>query len=235
LLSYLRRIAVYQVLGTEGDAVEDDEAIKSLARRISAEDCQLYYQIGVIGRRDLPLAPDPQIGFEMVLLRMLAFTPAQVRGAAAPAPEDAPTASAAPATASQAPSASPVTAPSAEEWPELIEELRLTGLVRELALNCAFVEYRDRVLSLSVAPQFERLHNKKSEQRLQEALRGRYGAGLRLRIQASAEALHSSPSAQSAAQERARQRQAELLIESDDTVRALRETFGARVEDVSIR
>ena len=48
----------------------------SLAERLSAQDCQLFYQVGLLARRDLPLAPDPQAGFEMSLLRMLAFRPA---------------------------------------------------------------------------------------------------------------------------------------------------------------
>src|SRR5690606_31520279 len=39
------------------------------------EDVQLFYQTALLGRRDLPLAPDPRAGFEMVLLRMLAFKP----------------------------------------------------------------------------------------------------------------------------------------------------------------
>ena len=43
---------------------------------LPAEDVQFYYQMGLIGRRDLPLAPEPRGGFEMVLLRMLAFRPA---------------------------------------------------------------------------------------------------------------------------------------------------------------
>jgi DNA polymerase-3 subunit gamma/tau len=55
---------------------EDAELILGIARRASAEDLQLFYQIGLIGQRDLPLAPDARSGFEMVLLRMLAFRPA---------------------------------------------------------------------------------------------------------------------------------------------------------------
>ena len=46
-----------------------------LAAAIDAEDLQLYYQIGLIGKRDLAHAPDPRTGFEMVMLRMLAFRP----------------------------------------------------------------------------------------------------------------------------------------------------------------
>ena len=40
-----------------------------------AEDVQLYYQVGLVGKKDLPLAPDPRSGFEMAMLRMLAFSP----------------------------------------------------------------------------------------------------------------------------------------------------------------
>jgi DNA polymerase-3 subunit gamma/tau len=47
----------------------------AIAADLSREDVQLYYQIGLIGQRDLALAPDPRTGFEMVMLRMLAFVP----------------------------------------------------------------------------------------------------------------------------------------------------------------
>jgi DNA polymerase-3 subunit gamma/tau len=76
LLGVLKQIAVAQ---TVPDAPLDDELadwVRTIAASVAAEDIQLYYQIGLIGRRDLPLAPDPRTGFEMVLLRMLAFQPA---------------------------------------------------------------------------------------------------------------------------------------------------------------
>jgi DNA polymerase-3 subunit gamma/tau len=52
------------------------ETLLRLSEEVSAEDLQLFYQIALIGRRDLPLSPDPRSGFEMILLRMLAFRPA---------------------------------------------------------------------------------------------------------------------------------------------------------------
>ncbi len=58
--------------------LKTDAAIKELAAQFSAEQVQLYYQIGLIGKRDLPLAPTPQTGFEMVMLRMLAFAPEEM-------------------------------------------------------------------------------------------------------------------------------------------------------------
>ncbi len=54
----------------------------SSRRRIGAEDVQLYYQTAILGRRDLALAPDPRSGFEMTLVRMLAFRPAGSGGIA---------------------------------------------------------------------------------------------------------------------------------------------------------
>ena len=42
------------------------------------EDAQLFYQVGLNGKRDLPLSPDPRQGFEMILLRMIAFRPSLV-------------------------------------------------------------------------------------------------------------------------------------------------------------
>ncbi len=76
LLSILQRIAICQIL--EGDDAEQEQMIKELSQRISKEDVQLYYQVGIMGRKDLPVAPDPRTGFEMTLIRMLAFRPAAV-------------------------------------------------------------------------------------------------------------------------------------------------------------
>jgi DNA polymerase-3 subunit gamma/tau len=57
---------------------DDADRILALAESVSQEDIQLFYQIGLIGQRDLPLAPDLRCGFEMVMLRMLAFRPTTV-------------------------------------------------------------------------------------------------------------------------------------------------------------
>ncbi len=76
LLSIFQRIAICQIV--DSDDIEQDETINALSQRISKEDVQLYYQIGVMGRKDLPVAPDPRTGFEMTLIRMLAFRPAAV-------------------------------------------------------------------------------------------------------------------------------------------------------------
>jgi DNA polymerase-3 subunit gamma/tau len=77
LASLLVRVATKQVV-SEYDSEElfAPELIEKLAKAMSPEDAQLFYQTAITGRRDLHLAPEPRLGFEMTLLRMLVFKPA---------------------------------------------------------------------------------------------------------------------------------------------------------------
>ena len=85
MLNVLHRVAIAQALPEAVDNGQGDrERVLALASALPAEDVQFYYQMGLIGRRDLPLAPDPRGGFEMVLLRMLAFRPADTDDAPKP-------------------------------------------------------------------------------------------------------------------------------------------------------
>ncbi|MCJ8167895.1 DNA polymerase III subunit gamma/tau [Atopomonas sediminilitoris] len=85
ILNVLHRVAVAQLLPDAVDnAYGDREQVLAMAQHLPAEDVQFYYQVALLGRRDLPLAPDARAGFEMVMLRMLAFRPAQ--SAEAPPP-----------------------------------------------------------------------------------------------------------------------------------------------------
>ncbi|MET1077778.1 MAG: DNA polymerase III subunit gamma/tau [Pseudomonas sp.] len=82
ILNVLHRVAIAQALPEAVDNGQGDrDRVLALAQALPAEDVQFYYQMGLIGRRDLPLAPDPRGGFEMVLLRMLAFRPASADNA----------------------------------------------------------------------------------------------------------------------------------------------------------
>jgi len=77
----LHCVQLKQLVRDYAVADESDEAgIAALATSLSPEETQLYYQLAIVGRRDLPLAPTMRAGFEMALLRMLAFRPAQMDG-----------------------------------------------------------------------------------------------------------------------------------------------------------
>ncbi|VVO89913.1 Holliday junction ATP-dependent DNA helicase RuvB [Pseudomonas fluorescens] len=138
ILNVLHRVAIAQALPDGVDNGHGDrDRVLALAQALPAEDVQFYYQMGLIGRRDLPLAPDPRGGFEMVLLRMLAFRPADTVDAprqplkpvgisqatvdsansvaAAPKPDVAPVVAAAVTpTPVAAPAPAPVSAPAPE-------------------------------------------------------------------------------------------------------------------------
>lgn len=80
----LHQIAITQAVPESvADDLPEREQLLSLAQRINPETLQLYYQIALLGRRDIGLAPDEFAGFTMSLLRMLAFTPNEANTAAA--------------------------------------------------------------------------------------------------------------------------------------------------------
>lgn len=77
MLDILHRIAIeQQVPGALGNSLGDLPRIQALASQTAPDEIQLCYQSLLIGRRDLPLAHNPRAGFEMLLLRVLAFRPA---------------------------------------------------------------------------------------------------------------------------------------------------------------
>ncbi|AND67999.1 DNA polymerase III subunit gamma/tau [Dyella thiooxydans] len=78
-IQLMQLVPGYQAEGDEGAG----EELAALAQQFAPEDVQLYYQIATTGRRDLPMAPDARTGFEMAVLRMLAFRPGEVGDAAA--------------------------------------------------------------------------------------------------------------------------------------------------------
>ncbi|MBO6849648.1 MAG: DNA polymerase III subunit gamma/tau [Marinobacter sp.] len=76
LLSLFHRVTMEQVVpGSADNALGDAAQVQALARKLSAEDAQLFYQAALMGRKDLAVTPDARMGFEMTLLRMLAFRP----------------------------------------------------------------------------------------------------------------------------------------------------------------
>lgn len=79
MLGLLHHIAMAQLSPTVsvGDELKDTSRLHELARTVSPADIQLYYQTLLIGRKELPWAPDRRMGVEMTLLRALAFHPQQ--------------------------------------------------------------------------------------------------------------------------------------------------------------
>ena len=81
LANLLHQVAIAQTVpGTIAQDHPERQALLELAADLGAEEVQLYYQIALLARRDLGLAPDEYAGFTMALLRMLAFSPGEQKG-----------------------------------------------------------------------------------------------------------------------------------------------------------
>ncbi len=261
LLSTLQKIAICQVL--DSDDVEQDEMIKELSQRISQEDVQLYYQMGILGRKDLPVAPDPRSGFEMTLIRMLAFRPAavantdagdvggtinnvkkneagkdktrknKIRGNDSVQADKPIHANENTGTEIRDISQANV-ASDATNWQSIIDEMALVGLVKELAGHCALKGHSEGKVHLVLSPDKEHLLNQTQKERLSNALELRFGKGTQLKISIE-EPEAETPAQKKAREEREKQKTAESSIKGDANVQAMEEIFGATLDEKSIR
>ena len=252
MLSVLQRVAVAQQLPDAiDDTFGDRDAVVALAGQLSPEDVQLFYQIGLIGRRDLSLSPDPRGGFEMVMLRMLAFQPdaaqrnparpvaeRKAREAAAATGQDTAPAAAGTGQPAAAQAATPAPArlqPEAGGWSDIVGQLELKAVARELANNCALQEVTESAVRLSLDPSHSHLKNGVRVKQIEEALCAFYGHSIKLTVDDSAELVSETPARRQAREQRERQAQAVESIEQDENIRAFQDAFGATINYDSIR
>nr|VFK07040.1 MAG: DNA polymerase-3 subunit gamma/tau [Candidatus Kentron sp. LPFa]VFK27783.1 MAG: DNA polymerase-3 subunit gamma/tau [Candidatus Kentron sp. LPFa] len=245
LLSVLHRIAICQVIpGAPVDAAPNGEEIIALAREMDPEDVQLYYQIGLMGRRDLALAPDPKSGFEMTVLRMLAFRPVGAgTGAGVITSEEKADSDSKKQTGVLAPPSAldrtqTTIAPfpaSPETWPRVVAGLGLVGMAKELAGNCTLAECKDGLVRLCISPAFRQLAGEGLREEVERSLCAYWEKNLRLRIELATADDGETPASIRQRIEDGRQQAAKRAIDEDTNVRALRATFDARVEKVAAR
>jgi len=251
LAAAIQRMALLQALpDLRGEDEEQDQLLSRLAAQFAPEDLQLLYQIGLMARRDLDFAPDARAGFEMALLRMLAFRPAppagdggrHVAGGGAGGARESGTRAArgtAPArTARNRSAGSPASEQGGvvrgEDWAAIVASLGLQGPAGQLAAHCVLVERQGGRIQLRLDRAGEMFRRPQLEQKLTEALERRFGAPVRLEIAVSAED-EVTPARQLAEAADERQRAAEEAIAADTNVRAMREIFGATVQPGSVR
>lgn len=253
LLSLLQAIAVSQVLPEESDLL--DEKYQQLAGQLGREDVQLFYQIALNGRRDLAYAPDARTGFEMIMIRMLAFRPADGNPNQVPlAGRDTSNFSTAgttgsndakmPETAiekdSQAETIREVTAAvresnaQSDKWQKIIDEMALAGMLKEFAAHCSLKEHSDSLVHLVLTPAQEHLLKTTQQQKLQEAIKTRFGENVKLRITVE-DASSETPAQQREREDREKQLSAEQAILTDPNVETLEKVFDAQLDRDSIR
>ncbi|MFA6051420.1 MAG: DNA polymerase III subunit gamma/tau [Methylobacter sp.] len=255
ILQVLHRIALVQQIPDAVDHEFDMEMVAALASRFTPEDVQLYYQIGLVGQRDLDLAPDPRSGFEMVMLRMLTFRPAGTASAPVKpvqAPQAASKPQAQPVYSEPQPEHSqpqPAYKPEPKEqpaavaeknvqesvvqkhdanWAEMVAAMKISGLTRELAHNCVLENIDDTVCTLILDPGHKQLRSSRTEENLQKALQDYRGTPLKLVINTEKTAI-DTPAVQLTKEREDKQQAAVDAINSDSNIQALKEHFGARI------
>src|SRR6202522_797815 len=263
LATLLQRIAIVQIVPEAAPQDEEFDAalLTQLAQAISPEDAQLYYQIALAGRRDLNMAPEPRIGFEMTLLRMLAFRPdaaaqpskpvsiastPSVAGTTSvsrtsPVARTSPPAGTTPVAAtSPVAGASPLleaarlTSIDAANWPAVVEAAGLSGMVRQLALNCVPASFEHNLLTLKLDQAASDRRTRPIEEKLVQGLSKYLGSDIRLAFE-TADSDLNSPARQRVQAEQERIARAASAFESDPAVKGLRERFGADVDSASVK
>jgi DNA polymerase III subunit gamma/tau len=236
LAAVLQRLAVQQAVPefTVEDAA-DSEILRRLVLAFTPEDLQLNYQIALLGRRDLDLAPDARGGFEMVLLRMLAFQPARddTQGARAPSVVPVP----AQQTNPSASALSPVAAPVNGDWAQIVAQLNLQGPVGQLAAHCSLRARDGNGIRLLLDAGGEIFRRPVLEDKLTQALSAHFGQPIKLEIEAvsAAETALDTPARRQQVQAHDRLQAARASIESDPNIQAMRDMFGATVQPESIK
>jgi DNA polymerase-3 subunit gamma/tau len=220
LLSLFHQISIKQLIP---DSTQQPE-INDLAKRFSAEDVQLYYQIALIGRRDLSLAPHPQYGFEMILLRMLAFRPIVSTSTISPA--------------SMSPSLIKNTEltikNSTQHWGEILAKLNLSGLSHALASNCELEKITANKIHLTLAENHRPMFNKKLMERIEHALNNYFNKPMKLDINIVSSDIHTVAKEQQEIQEK-NQNVAEEAIKNDPNVQKIIGLFDATLDITSIK
>ena len=253
LLAAFHTMAVIQGLGgAQPTGTETDELFRRFANRIDAQTVQLYYQIVLMGMRDLDLAPDPRCGFEMVMLRMLSFQPqtpapgGRLMGGNAGSssvdsppkqtskPRSAPQASTSKASPANVESAiDPSTPGSSIDWYELVAALEIEGVTRMIAEHSYPLRLDSHVWLLALDPAHSTLLNDSQKKKLERLLRQATGDNLSLQVRVQ-QPPAETPYARKIRRVKERRQQAACVLQADKNVQALVTEFDGALNMDSI-
>jgi len=260
IIEVLHKVALTQAVPSMLETLDfDAELIKNLSTAMNPEDVQLFYQIALIGKRDLYLSNTPQSALEMTLLRMLSFKPAESKMLDN---SSAPAASTNKTTKAGAPSAQATTKeskmnadskPSAlpdsekknnttlkdlglnhEHWSNIVENVGLQGVAYSLASNCSVESVNDDTIALNLAQQHEGIATKGAQQKIENALQEYFASKINLNIDVSTNELETPAKKKHRAREKI-QSEAEKTAETDEAVKALQSQFGAEIIEGTVK
>jgi len=239
----LQRIAIFKHIGIEENSEYLDYDLSGYAQKISPEDIQLLYQIAIISRRDINLAPSERAGFEMAMIRMLAFKPVHDRDKVKSKSKQNPSISGAKEETTQdIPEKSnqnngaldqPLSQKQNEGdlvWSDLVNEINLNGTTRILADNCAFIKKEGNTIYLSLDERSASYNSKNRQEILSDCLTAYFGKTTKIDIDVGA------PDSETPNQENLRKEKEKLVaakkgFETDPKVKEIEDIFGGATFD----
>ncbi len=229
LATLLHRVALARAVP---EALPDEDPRKAdilgLAGSIQAEEAQLYYQIAMHGRQDLPLAPDGYAGFTMSLLRMFAFAPEEGggEGAAAGGPRAVARSADAPGRTATGRGSAPAEFDGRQfdgDWPQLAKALKVGGMAKQLAQQSELKRFDGELMELGVPTAMKHLAERNYQEKLKAALQEHFGRPIRLAVRVGGTTGNTA------------QDQAVSSIQQDAFVREMVESFDATIVSSSIK
>lgn len=221
-----------------GVAAQDDGTgvVEDLAGAMPADLLQLSYQISVLGRRDLSLAPDERTGLEMTVLRLLAFQPSAEIAQPLSRPASSLRVTQKSLIATPAAVAMPAASLTAEQWPAVSRTLALTGLARQFVQQAELTRFED--LGAVAQAQFriplKQLAEPSVTSKVEEALAKHFSKPCRVRVEVG-EATLLTAAAQDASEAAQALALAEQKIAQDPLVQSVLKEFGGKIVPGSIR
>ena len=261
LANLIQTISVTQAIPDSLDASYlDRDQVIALTKKISAEQLQLFYQITILGRRDLYLAPDEYAGFTMTILRMLSFAPQDTilaKNLTSVKTEPVHSANKIETIAKSNDGSSEafeikkkieVTHETDEDisdqdipkevvpfngnWRELVDQLKL-GLVKALAQQSELVSFKNNEIILSIADEHKHLLNETYQKKLELSLSEHFAQRIKLVI--LQKGANNSPLKQKQEERSTLMKDTENAILQDQFVKSLLTEFNAEIIPSSIK
>ena len=241
IIHVLHQAALVQAVPSILGSLEfDRDIIENLSKQLSPEDVQLFYQIALIGKRDMYLSPSPQGALEMTLLRMLAFKPAG-KGKL----EDSFSLSMTNRAKQEDNNNTENNISSEikdtldlnerkENWSKLVANLNLQGVANSLASNCSVQTISNNTIVLNLEKQHEGIATKSAKLKLENALKDYFGKDLTLKIDISSHEMET-PAMEKDRIIAKNQSKAEKNAEEDEVVKAFKSKFGAEIIEGSVK
>jgi DNA polymerase III subunit gamma/tau len=239
LSAILHRIALAQA-GADAEDEADAARVRDMASRIEPGKVQVMYQIALLARRDLPLAPDEYAGFTMALLRMLSFTGAsRMQQAASTSVKLTPAKSTPKVDTGPTPSQEQGAAENGGagfdgDWPGLVQRMNLTGMAGMVARHGELASYANDRMELVVPDAHKVYAERPYTDKLQAELTKVFGSKFRLTVRVGPTKGASVAAIRTRESEQKRESAAEA-IEADPFVRELVRDLGAEVVSSSIK